>query len=109
MQFCLGSVMLALAMGLLAGSLIFPRATHSQEAQGEGRAGRYAVVTGIRGSAPSTQSLYLIDDATEILFAFEYNSRSNKLEYQTASDVQRYASKLVEERARRERGRRPGR
>jgi len=66
------------------------------------------VVTGLRGSAPSTQTIYLIDDATEILFAFEYNSRSNKLDYQVASDLQRYASKLVEERAKRLRTRRGG-
>jgi len=103
MQFWIGSVMMALAIGLLVGGAIFPKAAYSQE--GEGRAGRYALVTGIPGNAPKTQTLYIIDDVNEILYAFEYSSRAKEIAYRHATDIRRYGSKLLELRAKKERTR----
>ena len=53
-QFWIGSVMMALAIGLLVGGAIFPKAAYSQE--GEGRTGRYALGTGIPGSTQRSQT-----------------------------------------------------
>lgn len=107
-QFWLGSVMLALAMGLLAGSFIFPRATWSQDDAAIVEGGRYSVLTGIRGSVQSTQTLYILDDVEDILFAYEYNSNSHKLEPQVkgAANIRRYTAKVLEERAKAERKKR---
>jgi hypothetical protein len=103
-QFWLGTLMLALAMGLLAGGLIFPEATVGQEAAGQ--VGRYALLTGIRGSVASTQTLYLLDDQEDLLLAFEYNSRSREISFKQPVNLRRYASEMIEKRARDERRRR---
>ena len=56
-QLWLGSVMLALAVGLLLSSAFFARPGYAQEGGlGEGRSRRYVMVTGLRGSAQSTQT-----------------------------------------------------
>ena len=52
-MFWLGTVMLALAMGLVAGGLIYPKDAVSEGLGGAGAGvGRYALLTGIRGSTP---------------------------------------------------------
>lgn len=104
-QFWLGTLMLALAMGLLAGGLIFPEATVG-EGGGAGQVGRYALLTGIRGSVASTQTLYLLDDQEDLLLAFEYNSRSREMSFKQPVNLRRYASEMIEKRARDERRRR---
>ena len=69
-------------------------------------ASRYAMVTGIAGSAANTQTLYIVDDVHEILFAFEYHSRANRLTLKAVADIQLYAQGLVKKRAERQRGER---
>lgn len=100
-QFWIGSVMMALAIGLLVGGVIFPKAAYSQE--GEGRTGRYALVTGIPGNTQKSQTLYLVDDLNEILYIFEYSSRAKELAVREVSDLRRYATKLLEARSKKER------
>jgi len=104
-QFWLGSVMLALAMGLLAGSFIFPRATWSQDDAATVEGGRYSLITGIRGSTQSSQTLYILDDVEDLLFAYEYNSRSHRLEphLKGARNIRRYTAEVLETRAKAER------
>ena len=108
MQFWLGTVMLALAVGLLVGSFAFPRASVAQEEPAQGALGRYGLLTGVRGSVASTQTLYVMDDQEDMLLAFEYNSRSNKLEWQgvgAAVNLRRYANQILELRAKEDRRR----
>ncbi|MFW6161828.1 MAG: hypothetical protein ACODAJ_03610 [Planctomycetota bacterium] len=109
-QFWLGSVMLALAVGLLAGGAIFPRATWGQdEPTAVVPGGRYSVLTGIRGSTQSSQTLYVLDDVEDLLLAYEYDSRSRELEphLKGSLNIRRYTAKILEERAKAERTRRP--
>jgi len=101
-QFWLGSLMLALAMGLLVGSFILPSPTYGQQSRGEGRAGRYALVTGIAGVTQKSQTLYVVDDANELLFVFEYSARSREIAFREATDMRRYASQAIKMRAKRE-------
>lgn len=105
-QFWLGSVMLAMAVGLLVSSAIFPRASYGQEGTGEGRTRRYVMITGIRGSATNTQTVYVVDDVNQIIYAFEYHSRSNEMKYRAHSDVRLFANKFIEKREETERRRR---
>lgn len=108
-QFWLGSVMLALAMGLLAGSFVFPRATWGQDDATVVPGGRYSVLTGLRGSTQSSQTLYILDDVEDLLLAYEYESRSHELEphIKGAVNIRRYTAKVLEDRAKAERRRRP--
>jgi len=106
-QLWLGSVMLALAVGLLVSSAMFSRPAYAQEGIGEGRTRRYIVVTGPRGSAANTQTVYVVDDVNQILYAFEYHSRSKEMKYRAHSDIYLFAGKLAElrEKAERKKGR----
>ncbi|MFP4055298.1 MAG: hypothetical protein ACLF0G_00340 [Candidatus Brocadiia bacterium] len=101
-QFWLGSLMLALAMGLLVGSFVLPRSAHGQPEVGPARSARYAILTGVRGSNPTEQTVYIVDDTNEILFVFEYDSRGSKrkYEFQTAIDLRKYANMAIKARAR---------
>lgn len=106
-QFWLGTLMLALAVGLLVGSFAFPRASVAQEEPAQGALGRYGLLTGIQGSSQGTETLYLMDDQEEMLLAFEYNSRSRKLEWQKAFvSLRTWANRALELRAKEE-SRRP--
>lgn len=99
-QLWLGSVMLALAMGILAGGLIAPR-----QAIGQGELGgshRFAVVTGVEGSASRTQTVYVIDDRNNALFILEYNASSHKFEPREMTDIRRYAEEIIKARAKRQ-------
>jgi hypothetical protein len=103
-QFWLGSVMLALAMGLLVGSFLYPRTTLAQDGVGgEGRTGRYALVPGVRGTTQQSETLYVVDDMNEVLFVFEYSSRSKEIEPRALYDLQQAASGLIKKRAERDR------
>ncbi|MFC1806488.1 hypothetical protein ACFL09_05860 [Planctomycetota bacterium] len=97
-QFWLGSVLLALAVGLLLSSTIFPRSSYATEAVGEGRSRRYVMIVGTRGSAANTQTLYVVDDANQVIYAFEYHSRANEMKYRAHADISRFARKLIEKR-----------
>ena len=105
-HFWLGTAMLALAFGLLVGGLVMPRTLHSAalrrdvaiEGSGEGRTLRYALVTGLAGTARNTQTVFITDDTSDILFAFEYSSSAKKVKFRNAFDLRRFASKLSKER-----------
>ena len=73
-HFWLGSLMLALAVGILVGGLACPRPTYSQDA-GEGRTGNYALVAStLRGTQTKSQIVYVVDDRTEALYVLETSS-----------------------------------
>jgi hypothetical protein len=99
-QFWLGSVSLALVLGLLLGGFGSPRSAVGQEPGAI--ANRYALVTGIPGTTRRTQTLYLVDDATDILYVMEYRGRSHDLEFRTAISMRAYAQKVIKGRAKRE-------
>jgi hypothetical protein len=105
-QFVLGSVMLALAIGLLVGSLVVPHAANAQQVGpgggGEGRAFRYAVVPGIAGTATRTETLYVIDDANEAMFIYEYNSASHDIKKRNLIDIRHDATELIKARGKRD-------
>ncbi|MFW6161829.1 MAG: hypothetical protein ACODAJ_03615 [Planctomycetota bacterium] len=103
-QLWLGSVMLALAVGLLLSSTLFTRPGYAQNSgPGEGRTRRYVMVTGIRGSAANTQTVYVVDDVNQIVYAFEYHSRAKEMRYRAHSDIYLYSSRLIEGRRESER------
>ena len=85
-HFWVGSVMLALAMGILVSSAIVPRSVSAQDAEGGG--GRYALIRGVPGSTTNSETLYVLDDLNQIIFFFEYSSRSKSLEPRTYIDLQ---------------------
>lgn len=103
-QFWLGSVMLALAVGLLVGRAIVSPPAYAQEASyGEGSSRRYKMVTGIRGTAQSTQTIYVVDDVHQVLYAIEYHSKSNEFKMKAISDIRKVTGKLAEARDKGER------
>lgn len=65
---------LAITAGLLVS---LPRAASGQGAQGVGRSERYIQVPGIRGTAPHTQTLYVIDELRGLFYVFEYKASSS--------------------------------
>jgi len=99
--------MLALAIGLLAGGVLFPRTTWGQDEPLTTPGGRYTLITGIRGSTQSSESLYILDDVEDMLLAYEYNSRSHELEphLKGAVNIRRYTAEILEKRAKAERRR----
>ena len=100
-QVVVGAALVALVVGLLVGGAVGPAAAYSQGHQGEGRTGRFALVTGIRGSTPNTQTVYFVDEANEMLFTFEYNAlrKKDKMELQAATDIRKYIRRGLELRA----------
>ena len=104
-RFWLGTAMLALAFGLLVGGLVLPTSLYSAstrdrriEGTGEGRTQRYALVTGLAGVARQTQTLFITDDTTDILFAFEYSSAAKQVKFRNAVDLRRFVEKLAKTR-----------
>src|SRR5271169_224084 len=99
-QFIVGSVMLALAIGILAGSLLSPQSALGQATHegGQGRSFRYALVTGIQGTMTNSESLYVVDDANEILMVLEYSGTSHQYEFRTSRDLRRDARNLMTHR-----------
>ena len=106
-QFWLGSVALALAIGLMVGG-VGPRRGYAQEGGlGEGRSRRYAMVTGIRGSSTNTQTVYVVDDVNQLLYALEYHSRSNEFKMRNIGDIRKYSDHWSEVRDKADRKKRP--
>ena len=99
-QFVIGSVMLALAIGLVVGVMVAPRGLWAADGGGaEGRTMRYALVTGITGTTPGSETVYLLDEANDLLIVYEYSSRSRELVLRTAGDIRRVASQFIKARA----------
>jgi hypothetical protein len=104
-QFWLGTMMLALAAGLLLGGVVLPRPSYGQQAgwhYGEGRSGKYMVVTGVEGSANRTQTIYVTDNANDILYVLEYSSAAKDIKLRNVYDVRMFSTRLIKERDKRE-------
>ena len=100
MQFWLGAVTLALAMGLLVGSAMMPETALAQNA--EGRTSRFALVRGVRGTTQGSETVYITDDLNQMLFVFEYTSRSKKVDIREFVDLQVAGAAALKKRAARE-------
>ena len=103
-QFWLGSVMLAIAVGLLVGGLVMPRASYSQDQAGEGRTLNYALVAStLRGTRPNSQIVYVLDDRNEVLFLFEATgTKGNRAELRDFLDLREYGTEVQKGRARKD-------
>jgi len=103
-QCWVGAGMLALAVALIAGGPGLPTAAHGQSTGGEGRAGRFALVPGVRGTNANTQTVYILDETTEVLFTFEYDARKRKdnMELRSVADIRKYIRRALELRAKAE-------
>ncbi len=99
-QFWLGSVMLAAAMGILVGTVVMPQTASAQT--GEGRSQRYALVRGVSGTTQRSETVYIVDDLNQMLFAYEYQSRSRKVELRQYVDLQGVGAAVMKKRASRE-------
>ena len=99
-QFVLGSVMLALAIGLLVGSVVLPPSAIGAGA--EGRGFRYGLLTGVAGSTAQSETIYIIDDATEAVMVYEYNARAHELTARNAIDLRGDAAREIKKRAAKE-------
>ncbi|NQT86045.1 hypothetical protein HQ560_04725 [bacterium] len=99
-QFWLGSVMLAAAMGILVGTVVMPQTATAQT--GEGRTQRYALVRGVSGTTQRSETIYVVDDLNQMLFAYEYQSRSRKVEFRQFVDLQAAGAAILKKRATRE-------
>lgn len=107
-QFWLGSVMLALAVGLLVGRAIVSQPAHAAEASyGEGSSRRYKMVTGVRGTTANSQTIYVVDDVNQLMFVLEYHSKSNEFATRHVGDIRKYTSKIAEARDKSERRTKP--
>ena len=105
--FWLGTLMLALASGLLLGGVVLPRPTYAQLHYGEGRSAKYVVVTGVEGTAKHTQTIYITDNTNDILYIFEYSSSAKDIRLRNVYDVRLFSTRLIKGRGKRaERGRR---
>lgn len=103
-HFWLGTLMLALALGLLVGGAVLPQPTLAQHF-GEGRSGKYLLVTGVEGTAIRTQTIYITDNVNDILYIFEYSSRAKEVKIRNVYDVRMFSARLIKERGKRaERG-----
>ena len=104
-RFLIGSVMIAVALGLIVGGFVLPRPAYSQQSSAEGRSGRYALVTGIEGSTRNTtQVVYLIDNTNRIMYAFEYSSSRKELRPRMPIDIQAVSDVYIKTRAKRDAG-----
>ena len=102
-QFWLGALMLAVAIGILVGGLISPRAVYSQDA-GEGRTGNYALVaSNLAGSRPKSQLVYVLDDRNEAMYIIEATaSKSSRAEMRDYIDLRELGTGLQKKRAEKE-------
>ena len=99
-QFWLGSVMLAVAVGLLVGGVILPRPSYSQDAA-EGRSSNFALVTSsLTGTRPKSQIVYIVDDRNEVMYVIETSAnRGSKYEIRDAVDLRELGTGLQKKRA----------
>ena len=104
-QLWLGSILLAVAVGLLVGGLFVPRAAQAQGP--EAGLTSFGIATGIPGTERRTQTLYVVDDASDIFYCFEYSARAGKFKNTAAADIRRTSSELIRRRDARAKTRRP--
>ncbi len=99
-QFWLGSLMLAAAIGILVGGLLYPRPSYSQNV-GEGRTGNFAVVsTDIKGVRPNSQMASVLDDRNEVLYILECSGRKGvETELLDVIDFRKLGTKMQKKRA----------
>ncbi|MBM4038377.1 MAG: hypothetical protein FJ290_07675 [Planctomycetes bacterium] len=99
-QFWVGSLMLAVAVGILVGGLVAPRPTYSQGV-GEGRTGGYALVASdLKGTKANAQIVYVLDDRTEALYVIEASSaRGDDPSPRGYLDLRKCATKVQKDRA----------
>ena len=100
-QFWLGSLMLALAIGLLVGGAIVPGPGYAAQPPGEGRSMNFAVVpSDLPGTRARSQLIYIIDDRNEALYMIEASSTrtsgSRMLDY---VDLRKLGEALQKKRA----------
>jgi len=102
-QFWLGAVMVAVAVGILVGGLVAPRAVYSQDA-GEGRSGNYALVaSNLAGSRSKTQIIYVVDDRNEAVYVIEASaSKASRAEMRDYVDLRELGTRLQMRRAKQE-------
>jgi hypothetical protein len=102
-QFWLGSLMLALAVGILVGGLLYPRPTYSQDT-GEGRTGNFALVASNQGGVrPKSQIVYVVDDRNEALYVIEASAlRGSDPELRGVLDLRSYGTEMQKGRAAKE-------
>ena len=103
-KFLIGSVMIAVALGLIVGGFVLPRPAYSQQSSAEGRSERYSLVTGIEGSTRNSQVVYLIDNTNRIMYAFEYSASREELRPRMPIDLKVVSDKFIKLRAKREAG-----
>lgn len=101
-QFWLGSVALAVVVGLLCGGLLTPRSAIGQEPLAATQAMRYSMVLGIPGSTERSQTLYLVDDLNDIFYILEYSSKTRTIVPRRLMDLRRFSTEIMRKRARRE-------
>ena len=99
-QFWLGSLMLAAAVGILVGGLLYPRPSYSQD-NGEGRAGNFAIVaSNITGTKPKSQIVYLLDDRNEVLYVLETTGlKGSQTELRDFVDLREFSTGVQKKRA----------
>jgi hypothetical protein len=103
-RFWLGTVMLALAVGMLIGGLLYPRPTYSQDA-GEGRSGNYALIaSGLKGLRANSQLVYIIDDRNEALYILEATGimKEKGTELRDVIDLREFGTNMQKKRAKKE-------
>ena len=102
-QFWLGSLMLALAVGILVGGLVCPKATYSQDV-GEGRTGNYALVaSNLHGAQSKSQVVYVLDDRAEAFYVLEaFANKGEPPVLLGARDLRELAGDIQKARARKD-------
>ena len=101
-QFWLGSVALAVVLGLLCGGVITPQTAVGQDELLGNTSMRYSMVLGLPGSVERSQTLYLIDDLNDIFYILEYSSKSRNITPRKIVDLRRYSTEVIHTRARRD-------
>jgi hypothetical protein len=103
-QFWLGSLALAVVLGLLCGGLLAPRPVTAagEDEIIQGTSLRYSLVLGLPGVSAGSQTLYFMDDTNDIFYVLEYNSRSHKIEPTKVSDLRLWGSGIIRARAKRD-------
>jgi len=99
-HFWLGSLMLAAAVGLLVGGLLYPKPSYSQDV-GEGRAGNFALIaSNLQGTRPKSQIVYVLDDRNEVLYVLETTSiRGSQTELRDVVDLREFSTGVQKKRA----------
>ncbi len=104
--FWLGTALLALALGLLVGGVVLPPRAEAQDLPffhfGEGRSTKYIVVTGVEGTVVRSQTVYVVDNANDVLYVFEYSSQARGAKLRYVKDIRLLSEQFIKARAKRE-------